>query len=239
MKLLEKKLAIINLIKAKSPFCEEETDRILNKFFRKIPNSAKILIERYNFDSMKILDVGCLYGLTLLYWGETSEGIDIYEPSIKFLRNLGVKVYDFNVEDGFDKLRGLQYEAIYCNNLIEHLVAPHLFLARLNIALKPQGILAIGIPTVPDFISALWKIMGFKGWLAKEHVNFFTFKTMKLTLQRAGFEVVESWSPGLYRFSHFLSRLVIRLMPHRLLICKKIENFKYDRGNRYPSWAKV
>jgi len=239
-KLLEKKVAIRNLIKEKSPFCEEETTRILNKFFEKIPNSAETLINRYHFDKVEVLDVGCLYGQTLLYWGEGSEGVDIYEPSVKFLRSLGVGAYTLNVEDGFDKLGGRQYEAIYCSNLIEHLVAPHLFLIRLNILLKPRGILAIGVPTMPYFISAIWKIFGFKGWLAKEHINFFTFKTIKLTLERSGFEVLECWSPGLYKFSHFLSRFGVRLMPHCLFICRKMENFRYSAAkdlNSSPSWA--
>lgn len=226
--LLEKNFAIKGLIKEKSPFCEEETVRILNKFFNKIPNSVRILVGRHEFDKKKVLDIGCMYGQTLLYWGKDSEGVDIYEPAVKFLRSLGVGINLFDVEDGFNKLDKRRYEAIYSNNLVEHLIAPHLFLARLHKLLEPQSILALGVPLVPAFASVLWRLFGFRGWLAKQHINFFTFKIMKLTLERAGFEVLEAWSPGLYKFSHFLSRIGARLMPHCLFVCRKIENFKYS-----------
>lgn len=238
--ILEKSFTIRELIKKNSPFCEKETRRILERFFSKVPNSVKILIEKYDFDKIKVLDIGCMYGQTLLYWGEQSEGVDISEPAVKFVRSLGRRVIVFNVEDGFDELKGRQYEAIYCNNLIEHLVAPHLFLVRLHAILKPQGVLAIGVPVAPTFFSYLWKACGIKGWLAKEHINFFTLKTMKLTLERAGFEVLGQWSPGLYKFSHYLSRIGVGLMPHCLFVCRKIENFIYDKkrsSSFNPSWA--
>lgn len=225
--LLEKNFAIRGLIKEKSPFHEEETTRILNKFFNKIPNSVRILVDRHEFDKKKVLDIGCMYGQTLLYWGKDSEGVDIYEPAVKFLTSLGVGINLFDVENGFNKLDKRQYEAIYSNNLVEHLIAPHLFLTRLHTLLEPQSILALGVPLLPAFTFILWKLFGFRGWLAKEHINFFTFKTMKLTLERAGFEVLEVWSPGLYKFSRFLSRVGVGLMPHCLFICRKVENFKY------------
>ena len=239
-KMLEKKIAIRKSIKESSPFCKEETERILKKFFNKVPNSTKILVEKYDFDRKKVLEIGCMYGQTLLYWGGTSEGVDIYEPAVKFLRSLGRRVNVFNVEDGFDKLKDKQYEAVYCSNVIEHLIAPHLFLARLHTLLKPQGILAIGVPVMPVFFSCLWKAFGIRGWLAKEHINFFTFKTAKLTLGRAGFEVLEQWSPGLYKFSRPLSRISAGLMPHYLFVCRKIENFTYGTARKSslnPSWA--
>lgn len=238
--ILEKSFTIRELIKENSPFYEKETRRILKRFFSKVPNSVRILIERYDFDERKVLDIGCMYGQTLLYWGEQSEGVDIYEPAVKFVRSLGRRAGVFNVEDGFDELKGRQYEAIYCNNLIEHLVAPHLFLVRLHAILKPQGVLAIGVPVAPIFFSCLWKTCGIKGWLAKEHINFFTSKTMKLTLERAGFEVLGQWSPGLYKFSHYLSKISVGLMPHCLFVCRKIENFRYatKRSSSFnPSWA--
>lgn len=239
-KLKTKYIEILKEIKQTSPFSEKETERISKKFFDGIPNSVKILINRYAFDQKKVLDIGCSFGWSFLYWGKDSEGIELYGPAIEFLEKMKRKIYPLNVENNFDEIRGKKYEAIYCNNLIEHLIAPHLFLLRLNNLLETHGILAIGVPVVPSKFSFIWENLGFRGWLAKQHIGFFTFETMKLTLERAGFEILEWWSPGVYRFSKFLSRVLVRRMPHILFICKKNENFKYDEIRPLdfnPCWA--
>jgi len=233
-------VAIQKMIEERSPFDAQETKRILKKFFSSVPNSVKILIEKYDFDKKKVLDIGCMYGQTLFCWGE-GEGIDVYKPAGEFLKSLGVKINILNVEEGFSGLNAKHYEAIYCNNLIEHLVAPHLFLMRLNALFVSQsGILAIGIPVVSSIFSWLWKAFGIKGWLAKEHVNFFTVRTARLTLERAGFEIIDQWSPGIYRFSRFLSKISVGLVPHCLFICRKKKDFNYDKTGRSgfnPVWA--
>jgi len=238
--LLQKNIELINSIREKSCFDVAETTRIINKFFNKVPNSVDLLAKECGFHKKRVLDMGCFYGQTLLYWGKNSEGVDASERAIRFLKILGINGYNFNVENGFNLLQDKKYEAIYCNNLIEHLVAPHLFLTRLYSILDINGILAISLPAVPSFISFLWKKFNFKGWLSVDHVNFFTLETIKLTLERAGFKVVGQYSPGLYKFSSLLSKLCVKFTPHCLLICKKYSDFKYDkiRDSKFnPSWA--
>jgi len=240
--LLQKNIELINLIREKSCFDSVETTRIINKFFNKVPNSVNLLIRECDFHKKRVIDIGCLYGQTLLYWSKNSEGVDVSERAIQFLKRLGINGYSFNVEDGFNLLQDEKYEAIYCNNLIEHLVAPHLFLMRLNVLLRPQsGILAIGMPVTSGMFSYLWKLFGIKGWLAKEHINFFTIRTARLTLEGAGFEIIGQWSPGLYKFSPFLGKIAVGLMPHCLFICRKKKDFNYDKTRKYsfnPVWAK-
>lgn len=238
--LLQKNIELINLIREKSCFDATETTRIINKFFNRVPNSVNLLVKECDFHTKKVLDIGCFYGQTLLYWGENSEGVDVSEKAIRFLKGLGINGYNFNVENDFNLLQDKKYEAIHCNNLIEHLVAPHLFLTRLYSILDANGVLAIGLPVVPSFISFLWKKINFRGWLADDHVNFFTLETIKLTLERAGFKVVGQYSPGLYKFSSLLSKLCVKFTPHCLLICKKNNDFKYDktRNSKFnPLWA--
>ena len=240
--LLQKNIELINSIREKSCFDPVETTRIINKFFNKVPSAVNLLVREHDFHKKRVLDIGCFYGQTLLYWGENSEGIDISERAIRFLKELGINGYNFNVEDGFSPLQDKKYEAIYCNNLIEHLLAPHLFLMRLNVLLLPQsGILAIGMPVTSGMFSCLWKLFGIKGWLAKEHINFFTVRTARLTLERAGFEIIGQWSPRLYKIFSFLGKIVVGLAPHCLFICRKKKDFNYDKTGRSgfnPVWAK-
>lgn len=228
IKLSRKHSEIRKRIKEHSPFNQEETSQILKTFFNLVPNSVNILVQNYQFDKKKVLDIGCSYGQTLLYWGEDSGGIEIQDKMVRFLESLGKVVYRLNVEEGFSNLKKENYDAIYVNNLIEHLVSPHLFLARLHSLLKPGGILAIGYPVVPPFLfKNLWKLLGYRSWLAVTHINFFTSETAKLTLERAGFKTINYYFPGLYRIP-ILSKLCSSIGIHCLSVCQKIDGFKYN-----------
>lgn len=237
----EKKFAIRELIKKDSPFCEKETERILKEFFNEVPSSVKILIERCDFDKKKVLDIGCGYGQSLFYWGKDSEGIEVQDRMVKFVESLNRTVYRLNVEEGISGLKKENYDAIYSNNLIEHLVSPHLFLARLHLLLKPGGILAIGHPVVPPFLfRSFWKLFGHCGWAAVEHINFFTPRTTKFMLERAGFKVKDQYFPGISRIHPVLGTLCSPIGTHILSVCQSIEGFKYDpkRLSKFnPFWA--
>ncbi len=73
----KKHFEIKKFIKERSPFDESETNQIIDKFFSSIPSDIKILSQHYQFDEKKVLDIGCAYGQSLLYWGEDSEGIEV------------------------------------------------------------------------------------------------------------------------------------------------------------------
>mgnify|MGYP001029270004 CR=1 FL=1 len=242
METLSKKYSDIKgMIVERSPYDEKETNRILSKFFGSVPIAVKILTRNHGFDEKKVLDIGCSYGLTLLYWKEGSEGVEIQERLSKFVDSMGIKVHKLNVEEGFQGLKEGGYDAIYTHNLLEHLVAPHLFLMRLHKLLKPGGILAIGHPVVPPSpFRELLGLLGYKGWATVEHVNFFTAKTSKLTLERAGFEVMRQYRfRRLYRIP-ILRDIVGSIWVSCLSVCKKQEGFKYNKKRTAefdPCWA--
>lgn len=236
-----KQFEIKKLIKERSPFDESETNRIIAKFFSSITSDIKILTQHYQFDEKKVLDIGCSYGQSLLYWREDSEGIEVQEYSARFVSSLGRVIHKLNIEDGLSGLEKEHYDAVYCNNLFEHLISPHLFLVRLHFVLKAGGILAIGHPVVPPFpFRNLWKLLRYRGWLAVEHVNFFTAETSKLTLSRAGFEVInQHYLPRFLRLP-ILSKLSGLMGLDCLSVCRRIDEFKYapKRGHVFdPSWA--
>src|SRR5262249_5250562 len=102
------------------------------------------------------------------------------------------------------------FEAIHSNNLIEHLVAPHRFLVGCRRLLHPDGLLALGHPVVPPRgVASVWRALGVRGWLASEHINFFSPATVRLMLARAGFDVVEQFSPGFLRLGPTVARLSV------------------------------
>jgi SAM-dependent methyltransferase len=234
--LSEKHSKIRKFVKEHSPYDKEETNRILNKFFRSVPATVRILVGDYRFDSKKVLDIGCSYGQNLLYWREDSEGVEIQEHVARLVRSLGRIVHTLNVEDGFAGLKTENYDAVHTTNLIEHLLSPHLFLMRVHRLLKPGGILAVGCPVVPPFpFRGLWKMFGYRGWLAVEHISFFTSRTLRLTLERAGFRLVHQYFPGFYRISADLSVWSTSIGVQCLSVCEKVDGFKYN-SKRLPGY---
>ncbi len=228
MGLSKKHFEIRKLIKEHSSLDKKETNRILNDSFSSIPTLVKIVIQDYQFDKKKVLDIGCAYGNSFLYWREDSEGVEIQKQMVEFLKSLGKTTYRLDVESGFPSLKQENYDAIYCTALIEHLQSPHLFLTRLRPLLKPHGVLAISCPVVPPlFFQNLWELaVGYRSWLAKGHLHFFTPKTSKLMIERAGFKVIKQYSPAFYRISILrkINKVFLPIGMSCLSICQKKES---------------
>lgn len=232
---------IIRLIKDRSPFDADETRRIIRKFFARPNSHCGLLIKEEAFSEKKVLDIGCSYGQTLLHWGTGSEAIEVNQRMAEFVEALGRKVHRINVEDGMRELEDSSFDAAYANNLLEHLLSPHLFLLDLHRILKPHGILAVGHPVVPAWpFDKILALLGFKGWLTSTHIAFFSPRTARLTLERAGFLVKRQYFSPLLRLSAWAGRIKAPFATHCLSVCRRIDGFKYPEKRSEifdPSWA--
>ena len=228
-------------MRERSPLTESETTEIIEKHFARVPSLVSILYRSHGFGDMRVLDVGCGFGQSLLYWGEESEGVEIGERQHRFLSALGRRVTGLNVEDGTAGLQPESFDAVFTNNLLEHLVAPHLYLARLHQLLKPSGILAVGHPVVPATPwKQFWMLQGYNYWLAVEHINFYTPQTARLSLERAGFNVERQYFPRAGSINPLLGRLTAPIGVHVLSVCRKVNDFKYHPKrvpDFDPEWA--
>jgi SAM-dependent methyltransferase len=181
---------VAQFVRERSPLPVDETERLLRDFF--VPSRAvRFVCAAHHLDRTSVLDVGCSHGQHLVQFGPGSVGIDAVESNVAFCRALGFDVRLANVEDGLPDL-GRRFEAIYASNLLEHLVAPHLFLLRLHALLESNGRLFIHVPTMPPLpiVDRLIKrTIGHNGYLASEHINAFTPRTLAFTVERAGYVV--------------------------------------------------
>lgn len=107
----------------------------------------------------------------------------------------------------------------------EHLYGPHAFLQNIQHYLKPGGMLILGVPCVPR-IRSLMKFKKFRGSLAGQHINFFTQDTLKLTVERGGWHVVEV--RGFRFLNRWIDRLLDIIYPHFYVVATPNENFSYD-----------
>ncbi len=184
---------VARLVRARSPLAPDQTERILREFF--VPSRAvRFVCQAYHADRLSVLDIGCGYGQHLVQFGPGSAGVDAIERNVAFCDALGMEVELANVEDGLPDF-GRPFEAVFCSNLLEHLVAPHLFLLRLRAQLGERGRLFIHVPTMPPLPIVDWAIrraIGHNGYRASEHINAFTPRTLAFTLERAGFVVEDS-----------------------------------------------
>lgn len=212
----------------RSPLSADETERIARKHFSTIRPIVLYLWSRYGFGERRVLEIGSSFGDHLLFWGEGSEGIELQERQAGFTAAMGYPTHRLNVEDELGTLPAGSYDAIHTNNLLEHLVAPHLFLARCHSLLRDDGLLVIGHPVVPASASRwLWSALGYRGWLAGEHINFYTPGTARLTLERAGFQVLEQLSPGFLRIHRLASRAALPVGVGCYSVCRKHAQYRY------------
>ena len=182
----------------KGCFDRAENERIYRKFFATVPRAFLQIVDSYRLGEKRVVDVGCGYGHYLIHFGKGSLGLDANEKSRAFALSLGLEVIPCNVEEEIP-LQPESYQAVWCANLIEHMVAPHLLLSRLHRILTPDGLLIAKVPVIPP-APVRWgaRLAGRSlGYEAEEHINGFTPATFAFTIERAGFKVVESVSVAL------------------------------------------
>lgn len=226
------------LVRARSPLPPEETERLVRTTFAP-SRVVRFLCRHYAADRLAVLDIGCGYGQHLVHFGPGSVGLDAIERNVAFVRALGYEAVQANVEDGFPDF-DRPFDAVFAANLLEHLVAPHLFLLRLHHLLKPDGLAFIHVPTIPPLpiLDRLIKrVIGHNGYLASEHIYAFTPRVGQFIMERAGFKVLDvafvavrdhrllKWCEPLFREIGISVTLVGRRDPNFVYPEKRVQTF--------------
>lgn len=184
------------------------------------------ILDRLTLRSKKVLDLGCGYGEHLSLCGDGSLGITTTLSEVAYGKEHAVRIAHGNAEE-LDKVPELQterFDAIWSNNLFEHLLAPHRFLNSLKRYANDDTLLILGVPVVPA-VPFLMRFKKFRGALAVSHINFFTKKTLHFTAERAGWKVLEA-RPFIFSNSA-LDALASIIAPHIYLVAKNDAGFKY------------
>lgn len=177
-----------------SPLNFELTQKIWDKYFKFLSLKLALPLKKYELDKKNVLDVGSGFGEFLIHFGPGSKGIEVLPESVKFSKALGLDVAEYNFEDGWREEKN-SFDAIWCSNVLEHVVAPHRLLRRFHETLKPDGLVFIRVPTIPSnwlYFKLNKLLLGFLGYEAAQHINAFTRKTTEFVIERAGFKIIES-----------------------------------------------
>lgn len=179
--------------------------------------------------SIPVLDIGCGGGIHLFDFHEGSVGMDgrAFDP------HPGYGFIKWNFEDDISSTllengQSPKFKYVWCNDVLEHVLSPHLFLLNLRRALPDDGILFLGVPLVNPLsfpkLSARNNVFNlFCGFRSQDHVNFFTFSTLKHTAEYAGFDVDGWYSP----FLPGKRAPMIGVEPVTILVLRKSPGFNY------------
>ncbi len=198
-----------------------------NDLFARVRKSRVFsnIIDAFSLDNKSVLDIGCSEGHHLACFGAGSIGITIIPAHVEEGKKRGLTILEKNVEDERFELAET-FNAIWANNIFEHLNQPHPFLMKMRNVLKDDGILILGVPVIP-FFSFLTYFKKFRGAYAVSHVNFFTRKTLIETVRAAGWHVHEARL--FYMRNAFLDSFFNLIAPHIYVVASAQPDFKYAR----------
>jgi SAM-dependent methyltransferase len=219
-------------VRTRSPFPPERTERLLRDSFVHA-RAVRFVCESHGASGKAVLDVGCAYGQHLIHFGPGSVGLDAVSECVEFCRAIGLEAIESNAEDRLPVFERA-FDAAFCSNILEHLVAPHLFLLRMREVLAPGGQLFVHVPTMPPAPVIDWLVrrtIGHNGYKASEHINAFTPRTLRFTLERAGYIVDDVAFVGArgHRFLGWAEPLMLEIGISALAVARPDPTFSYPR----------
>jgi SAM-dependent methyltransferase len=188
-------------------FYEKEFRHVDSTYFERLEEDLEWLLMTYEHyyelfeqlcqcNSKKLLEIGSGSGHFLKIGKDRNWDVMGFEPSkISYdcSKNLDVSVIhgNFNVEEA--KEYG-KFDVVFMRNVIEHISNPIDMLNDIKTLLKPNGLIFIVSPNDYNPLQdILKKKLGFDSfWIAKEHINYFNFRSMKNLLKKLDLDVIKT-----------------------------------------------
>ena len=156
----------------------------------------------------RLLEIGCASGVFLEIaekrgWEVT--GVDVSRDAAEEGRRKGLNIYDGTLRENLSHLR--DYDVVLMLDAFEHMRNPLECLESVYKVLRPGGIVYI---ITPNAGSASARILGVE-WphlKPKEHLCLFTKRSMRIIIERTGFELIKiSISRKIITFDHLIEEL--------------------------------
>ncbi|MFZ5866701.1 MAG: class I SAM-dependent methyltransferase [Thermodesulfobacteriota bacterium] len=152
---------------------------------------------------MHVLEIGSSTGFMLAAIQPRVASVTGVEPNLlyaDYARGKGLTTYPTlaDVENG-------QYDLILAYYVLEHLRDPVKYLKTLHSLLRLGGILALEVPNVDDALVRFYQVESFdRFYWQRAHYCYYSHRTLKEVLTRAGFESVEMIPEHRYDFSNHI-----------------------------------
>lgn len=152
------------------------------------------LIAKGRPEARRILEIGGLHGEALyglMQRGYEVEGADINQAAIGYAaRHYGILIHEGETppED-----RAGSFDVLILSHVIEHILDPVAFLRNAGRFLAPGGMVLLEIPGVDTVLFDLFR-QDYNMVRPPEHIDFFTRKTARLLLEKAGFTPLRTFT---------------------------------------------
>jgi SAM-dependent methyltransferase len=160
-----------------------------------------------------LLEIGCGPGLFLAEARRRGVarvvGVDPNPWAVAQARARGLEAHVGSI-DALDA--GRRFDAVVMLDVLEHVAAPLPFLAAVRHHLRPDGRLLV---MTPNIRSLLARVSG-RRWVslkAPEHVRYYSPRSVRTLLRRAGFDVLSVRAAGQYASIAFVLARLERLVP--------------------------
>lgn len=146
----------------------------------------------------RVLEIGCSEGRfsSALDGVQERWGIEP-SPAAELARTRLDRVFQATFEQAEPDLPQNYFDLVICNDVIEHMPDHCRFLRNIKNHIAPGGMLIGSIPNV-RYYQNMFQFLLEKDWnytdfgiLDRTHVSFFTEKSLRKTLERSGFEIVQ------------------------------------------------
>jgi 2-polyprenyl-3-methyl-5-hydroxy-6-metoxy-1,4-benzoquinol methylase len=148
----------------------------------------------------RVLDVGCgegYFAQMLAKAGNDVVGIDILAaPRERASMKQYVRAdFDQGLHAALPALAGRSFERVLLQDVLEHVRAPEQVLADCHRLLDARGLLLISVPNVANITVRIALLFGRfqyteRGILDRSHLRFFTSRTARDMIERAGYDIV-------------------------------------------------
>ena len=199
-------------------------------------NQAAKLITYLGKDSFaSILEVGVGQGFLLRKLKEKFRSanitaVDISIPFLKYVKStVDVECLAANAENlPFEE----EFDLVVASDILEHVVNPIDFLLSANIALRPDGLMALRVP-FEDNMLQYSKLLGCKYKFA--HLRNFSKRNLSLILHQAGFQIERTHYDGYYFYRR--RNLFNEGMGKRMLEALLKQHFPNENDvSKIPNW---
>jgi SAM-dependent methyltransferase len=190
-------------------------------------------------ESEYILEVGCGNGCFIAEIKKTHQGefwgIELMPDEAEEAKLILDKVFAGKCEDFLNDLPNNFFDAIYFNDVLEHLFDPGAYLSLLKDKLKVNGLIISSIPNM-RYHNVFFNLLVKKDWKYEDHgtldfthLKFYTQKSIKRLYKDAGYEVLvneginrtRSLKPYLYNIPFLFSQMDIFYLQFATVARKK------------------
>lgn len=221
----------------KADWYREGYSRMLGKKEELSDRLNKVLTIFGHYKFHRILDIGCgdgKFSLLLKQRAQAQEvyGVDISKEAVELAKAIGVKAFEADIDQRPLPFEANSFDAIFCGEVVEHLIDPDHLLDEIHRTLKPGGIAIITTPNLAAGYNRVALLFGFQPFQADAgyrhyvgkmmkfgnsgggHLRLFTYRALKELLILHSFRVVKvigsySEEPGRFpKLLYILERML-------------------------------